>query len=51
MDLSRRNALWMGGALGALGALTAAAPAQARPLWTWSATGSVAGTGAGTDPR
>ncbi|MEU4424496.1 oxygenase MpaB family protein [Actinoplanes sp. NPDC024001] len=37
-----------GGALGALGALSVAAPAKA---WTWSAKGSVAGTGAGIDPR
>ncbi|MEV4473690.1 oxygenase MpaB family protein [Nonomuraea salmonea] len=47
-ELSRRNVLKAGGALGAIGALTAAAPAQA---WTWSAKGSVAGTGAGLDPR
>jgi hypothetical protein len=46
--LSRRNVLKAGGALGALGALSVAAPAHA---WTWSAKGSVAGTGAGTDPR
>lgn len=47
---SRRNMLRMGGALGALGALTIAAPAQAVP-WTWKATGSVAGTGDETDPK
>jgi hypothetical protein len=47
---SRRNMLKAGGALGALGALTVATPAQAVP-WTWSAKGSVAGTGAGVDPR
>jgi endo-cleaving rubber dioxygenase len=47
---SRRDMLKVGGALGALGALSVAAPAQAVP-WTWSATGSVAGTGEGTDPR
>ncbi|TCO54221.1 oxygenase MpaB family protein [Actinocrispum wychmicini] len=46
--LSRRNVLMAGGALAATGALSFAAPAQA---WTWSAKGSVAGTGAGTDPR
>ncbi|MFC7534601.1 oxygenase MpaB family protein [Actinoplanes sp. GCM10030250] len=46
--LSRRNMLKAGGALGAIGALSAAAPAQA---WTWSAAGSVAGAGAGADPR
>jgi hypothetical protein len=40
-----------GGALGALGALNAASPALARSLWTWSPTGSVAGSGAGTDPN
>ncbi|MER5421017.1 oxygenase MpaB family protein [Streptosporangium roseum] len=49
--LSRRNMLKAGGALGALGALGAAAPAQAHPLWTWSPQGSVAGAGAGLDPR
>jgi len=47
---SRRNLLKAGGALGALGALSLATPAQAVP-WTWSAKGSVAGTGAGVDPR
>jgi hypothetical protein len=46
--LSRRNMLKAGGALGAVGALSVAAPARA---WTWSAQGSVAGAGAGTDPR
>ncbi|EHR53397.1 hypothetical protein FHU38_000203 [Saccharomonospora amisosensis] len=49
--LNRRNVLRAGGALGAIGALSLATPAQARPLWTWSARGSVAGTGAGLDPR
>ncbi|MFB4279663.1 oxygenase MpaB family protein [Nonomuraea sp. MTCD27] len=49
--LSRRNVLKAGGALGALGALGVAAPAYAQGPWTWSAKGSVAGTGAGTDPR
>ncbi len=48
--LSRRNVLKVGGALGALGALSVAAPAQAVP-WTWSAKGSVAGAGVGADPR
>ncbi|MDP9793303.1 hypothetical protein J2S43_001815 [Catenuloplanes nepalensis] len=47
--LTRRNMLRAGGALGALGALSVAAPAQA--AWTWSAKGSVAGAGAGADPR
>jgi hypothetical protein len=47
--LSRRNVLMAGGALGAVGALSVAAPAQA--LWTWSAKGSVAGAGVGADPR
>ncbi|GIE33827.1 secreted protein [Actinoplanes italicus] len=37
-----------GGALGAIGALSAAAPARA---WTWSPQGSVAGQGLGVDPR
>ncbi|SEU21733.1 oxygenase MpaB family protein [Nonomuraea wenchangensis] len=45
---SRRNILKAGGALGAVGALSIASPAHA---WTWSPTGSVAGTGAGLDPR
>ncbi|MGW7078090.1 oxygenase MpaB family protein [Streptomyces sp. NPDC054866] len=49
--LSRRNVLMAGGTLGALGALGAAAPAQARVPWTWSPRGSVAGAGAGEDPR
>jgi endo-cleaving rubber dioxygenase len=49
--VSRRNVLTVGGALGALGALGVAAPAQAQSLWTWSAQGSVAGTGPGADPR
>jgi hypothetical protein len=49
--ISRRNVLQAGGALGALGALGVAAPAQARVPWTWEAKGSVAGTGAGVDPR
>ncbi|MFE5243880.1 MULTISPECIES: oxygenase MpaB family protein [unclassified Streptomyces] len=49
--LSRRKMLATGGALGAIGALTATTPAGARSLWTWSPTGSVAGTGAGLDPE
>ncbi|GGO72070.1 oxygenase MpaB family protein [Nonomuraea cavernae] len=49
--LSRRNVLKAGGALGALGALSVATPAHALPPWTWSAQGSVAGAGTGTDPR
>src|SRR5688500_9900996 len=48
---SRRNVLMAGGTLGALGALSAASPAQAGALWTWSPKGSVAGTGDGADPR
>ncbi|MGW0733964.1 oxygenase MpaB family protein [Streptomyces sp. NPDC002851] len=48
---SRRNVLKAGGVLGALGALSVATPAQAVPPWTWSPQGSVAGRGAGTDPR
>ncbi|MET8149987.1 oxygenase MpaB family protein [Actinoplanes sp. NPDC049668] len=49
--LSRRRMLQAGGALGALGALSVAQPAHAQSIWTWSAAGSVAGAGAGTDPR
>lgn len=49
--VTRRKLLVSGGALGALGVLGAAAPASARSLWTWSATGSVAGVGDGVDPR
>jgi hypothetical protein len=48
---SRRNVLMAGGTLGALGALSVAAPAQASSLWTWSPKGSVAGAGKGTDPK
>ena len=52
-DVSRRKMLLSGGTLGALGALSLATPAHARPLidWTWSPSGSVAGAGAGADPR
>ncbi|MCQ8833936.1 oxygenase MpaB family protein [Streptomyces malaysiensis] len=49
-ELSRRRMLITGGALGALGLLGAASPAQARSLWTWAPSGSVAGAGAGLDP-
>ncbi|MFH8346626.1 DUF2236 domain-containing protein, partial [Streptomyces sp. NPDC018045] len=49
-ELSRRGLLTAGGALGALGVLAAASPAQARSLWTWAPSGSVAGKGAGLDP-
>ncbi|MBG0817799.1 oxygenase MpaB family protein [Planomonospora sp. ID82291] len=49
-ELSRRRMLISGGALGALGALGAAFPARATP-WTWSPSGSIAGVGAGADPR
>ncbi|HLV75416.1 MAG TPA: oxygenase MpaB family protein [Vulgatibacteraceae bacterium] len=48
---NRRNVLVTGGALGALGALTMAAPANASALWTWSPKGSVAGDGTGADPK
>ncbi|GAA3207542.1 oxygenase MpaB family protein [Actinocorallia longicatena] len=48
---SRRNILLAGGVLGALGAMSAATPAQASRLWTWSPAGSVVGAGAGADPR
>lgn len=53
VGMSRRRALISGGALGALGALVAASPAQARSLigWTWSPSGSVAGRGTGADPH
>jgi hypothetical protein len=51
--LSRRKMLISGGTLGALGALSVATPAHARTLmnWTWSPSGSVAGSGPGADPR
>ena len=49
--LTRRNMLKTGGALGVLGAVSVAAPAYARPAWTWSAKDSVAGSGAGADPQ
>ncbi len=49
--LHRRNVLIAGGALGAVGALSVAAPAQAKLPWTWSPKGSVVGTGDGADPR
>ncbi|MFB9317935.1 oxygenase MpaB family protein [Cryptosporangium minutisporangium] len=40
------------GALGAFGALSAMSQVQARVAdWTWAPSGSVAGTGAGVDPR
>ncbi|MET9971961.1 DUF2236 domain-containing protein, partial [Streptomyces sp. NPDC006356] len=50
-ELSRRKMLLAGGTLGALGALGVAAPARAKSLWTWAPSGSLAGTGAGTDPN
>ncbi|MDQ3787962.1 MAG: DUF2236 domain-containing protein [Actinomycetota bacterium] len=52
-ELSRRKMLLSGGALGALGVLGMATPAQARAAaeWTWAPAGSVAGAGAGADPR
>ncbi len=51
-ELSRRRMLLSGGALGALGALGVAVPAQARTTeWTWAPSGSVAGAGPGADPR
>ncbi|GAA4870028.1 oxygenase MpaB family protein [Saccharopolyspora cebuensis] len=52
-EFSRRRALITGGGLATLGALVAAAPAQARSLvgWDWSPSGSVAGSGAGADPH
>jgi hypothetical protein len=50
-ELSRRKVLLAGGALGAFGALGTAAPARAEAPWTWPASGSIAGTGSGADPR
>lgn len=52
-DISRRRILASGGALGTLGALGLASPAQARPPmnWTWAPSSSVAGSGTGADPR
>lgn len=44
-NLSRRKVLSLGAALGLVGASTSTA------AWAWSPTGSVAGTGAGTDPE
>jgi endo-cleaving rubber dioxygenase len=51
MEISRRKMLLGGGALGATGALSMATPAAAQTLWTWKPSGSVAGEGAGTDPK
>ncbi|TCO54222.1 oxygenase MpaB family protein [Actinocrispum wychmicini] len=45
-ELSRRKMLISGGALGALSALGMASPA-----WAWAPSGSIAGSGAGADPR
>jgi hypothetical protein len=52
-ELNRRKVLISGGALGALGALGLASPAQARSLmaWTWASSSSIAGSGTGVDPR
>ncbi|MEU8238862.1 oxygenase MpaB family protein [Actinoplanes missouriensis] len=52
-ELSRRKLLMSGGALGAFGALGLATPAWSRDVspWTWSPTGSIAGSGSGADPR
>ncbi|MFI6477042.1 oxygenase MpaB family protein [Nonomuraea sp. NPDC050663] len=49
-ELSRRKILISGTALGALGAMGVASPAQADD-WTWPASGSIAGSGSGADPR
>ncbi|WP_183093505.1 oxygenase MpaB family protein [Nocardioides stalactiti] len=46
-ELSRRRLLIGGGVLGAAGTLGVVAPAA----WTWAASGSVAGTGTGMDPK
>ena len=51
MEISRRKVLLGGSALGAVGAVGMASPAGARSLWTWKPSGSVAGTGAGVDPK
>ncbi|GED97102.1 oxygenase MpaB family protein [Gordonia crocea] len=51
-EVSRRAALKAGGvALGGVGALAMAAPAARAEPWSWSPRGSVAGHGAGADPR
>ncbi|MDJ1132130.1 oxygenase MpaB family protein [Streptomyces iconiensis] len=50
-ELSRRKMLLAGGTLGALGVLGAASPARAGSAWSWAASGSVAGSGAGSDPH
>ncbi|MDA3650118.1 DUF2236 domain-containing protein [Saccharopolyspora indica] len=50
-EIDRRKMLASGGALAVLGALGGASSAHARPAWTWSASGSVAGAGAGVDPQ
>ncbi|MEW1840040.1 oxygenase MpaB family protein [Nonomuraea angiospora] len=53
-ELSRREVLISGTAMGALGALGMISPAQADSLsdgWTWPASGSIAGSGSGADPR
>jgi len=47
-EMSRRKLLRAGGAMTALGALTIATPSRA---WSWAPTGSIAGSGAGADPR
>src|SRR5262245_34136609 len=51
MGITRRKVLLGSGALGALGALSVASPASAKSLWTWKASGSVAGEGTGADPH
>lgn len=52
-ELNRRRMLASGGALGAFGLMGMAFPARARGAeeWTWSPSGSVAGSGPGADPR
>ena len=52
-EISRRTILGTGGVLGAAGALSMMSPAYARAMtdWTWPASNSVAGAGAGVDPH
>ncbi|WP_055689140.1 hypothetical protein [Streptomyces prasinus] len=49
--LSRRRMPLASGAPGTFGTLGVASPARTRSRWTWAPSGSVAGEGAGLDPR